>query len=514
MKPRVSLRTYAFLLFLVFLAGLYPIFLAVEKNYDKRITFINAERATLINRHLSIARAYVHALSQQLHLNITLSDKGQLSHPLSQKLQNFPGKNAFGLTDETVQLEHLDCSLSGIGPLANLSNTTRKEIDAALALDIASPIQDEVKDFIWSYYTSKNQFIYLCPAVSVDSYYLQPQNYQKPFWWVATPQNNPGRNTVLTTIYDDAGGQGLMITLSKPVYVKDDFRGVVSVDLGIKSLRKSLSIGQDKIYGESILFADSGLVVAKPSNFSVGEKIPYFNDLTDRTLQSNLVGGNSYHTHTIKDFGLFVTHVESQTNRYFHIGIRMLLPGMLYGFFLIIVFLLVKLSRTLNKVKQLARIDELTGLLNRREIEKLTLSQVEQAQRNNQPISFMMLDVDFFKKVNDTYGHPVGDKVLIKLAETFKNRLRKTDIIGRYGGEEFFIILPNTDLTNASHLSETIRKTVEGTAFNIDHFSMSVTISIGCTEHEENENIESTMKRVDDALYTAKRNGRNRAEIL
>jgi diguanylate cyclase (GGDEF)-like protein len=127
--------------------------------------------------------------------------------------------------------------------------------------------------------------------------------------------------------------------------------------------------------------------------------------------------------------------------------------------------------------------------------------------------SLMILDIDKFKSINDTYGHDVGDIVIINLANYLKQRQRKSDIVSRFGGEEFVILLPNTSLENAKNLAEDIRKDIQNSTleFNLKS-ALQYTVSIGVSQIDiKNEkNIESALKRADKALYEAKNNGRNK----
>ncbi len=126
--------------------------------------------------------------------------------------------------------------------------------------------------------------------------------------------------------------------------------------------------------------------------------------------------------------------------------------------------------------------------------------------------SVMMLDLDHFKKINDTYGHLCGDMVLKKVAEIIHHTLRHSDVFARFGGEEFTIILPNTTMVGAIRLAERIRQTIANTHFSCQGKSFPVTISIGITSVSINDSVYSLIERADEALYEAKRGGRNRIE--
>jgi diguanylate cyclase (GGDEF)-like protein/PAS domain S-box-containing protein len=162
-------------------------------------------------------------------------------------------------------------------------------------------------------------------------------------------------------------------------------------------------------------------------------------------------------------------------------------------------------------LKRLATTDWLTELPNRRKIEDLIDQEMERSRRYCHDLSLIMFDVDWFKTVNDRYGHEAGDRVLVALAELLANFLRASDQLGRWGGEEFMILGPETDLAGARELAERIRKTVAAVEFP---GVGSVTASFGVTVQRTDDSARTVTERADWALYNAKENGRNRIESL
>lgn len=164
-----------------------------------------------------------------------------------------------------------------------------------------------------------------------------------------------------------------------------------------------------------------------------------------------------------------------------------------------------------NKIlNERATNDKLTGIRNRYYFEQQIFEEMEQQDSSYFPISLLSFDLDKFKNVNDTYGHDVGDKVLIRVAETVQRLMRKTDIFARWGGEEFVILMSHTDLESAQIEAEKIRQSIE----NIDHEGIGkVTISIGLAERKPKESFDAWFKRTDQAMYLAKESGRNRVCI-
>ncbi|MFI0473701.1 GGDEF domain-containing protein [Halomonas sp. HMF6819] len=159
------------------------------------------------------------------------------------------------------------------------------------------------------------------------------------------------------------------------------------------------------------------------------------------------------------------------------------------------------------ELERLATTDMLTGLYNRARFDRLLRTELRRRHRYVRPFSLIMLDIDFFKKINDSHGHDVGDQVLAKLGQLLIQNLRKVDYCARWGGEEFMILAPETSLEQAVQLAEKIRCCVSQTRFPE---AGQVTVSLGVVEARLNETQKSVMKRVDDALYTAKEQGRDR----
>jgi diguanylate cyclase (GGDEF)-like protein/PAS domain S-box-containing protein len=155
---------------------------------------------------------------------------------------------------------------------------------------------------------------------------------------------------------------------------------------------------------------------------------------------------------------------------------------------------------------ELAVKDHLTKIYNRRYITERLEADIELCKRTNRKFSLIMFDIDHFKNINDTYGHNIGDNVLVKLTDIVKRRIRKIDIFARWGGEEFMIILPESRLENARLLAENLRKLIEETDILRDR---TVTCSFGVTEYYEGDTVDFIVKRADDCLYKAKFLGRN-----
>jgi diguanylate cyclase (GGDEF)-like protein len=171
-------------------------------------------------------------------------------------------------------------------------------------------------------------------------------------------------------------------------------------------------------------------------------------------------------------------------------------------------------------LQQMTVTDGLTGLYNKRYILNKLVNDIFNESKYQESISFIMVDIDHFKHINDTYGHLAGDILLREVAYTLKNMVRDVDIIARYGGEEFLIVVPNEDLHGTKILAERLREKIQNTRFSIDDHELTITISIGIKSARINLNKDSDTEvtrfigEADLALLKAKSNGRNRVEIF
>ena len=171
--------------------------------------------------------------------------------------------------------------------------------------------------------------------------------------------------------------------------------------------------------------------------------------------------------------------------------------------------------RALARLEPLATTDSLTGLNNRYALEEEMARQIEQFHRYKQPLSLIMFDIDYFKQINDNYGHMAGDYVLETIARLCLFAVRKIDTVARIGGEEFAILMPNTDSKGAGEMAERLRRLIADSFFEYEHHDMRLTISLGIVQlRDETWGSDDFMKAADEALYKAKHGGRNRSVIV
>ena len=168
-----------------------------------------------------------------------------------------------------------------------------------------------------------------------------------------------------------------------------------------------------------------------------------------------------------------------------------------------------------REIEILSNTDGLTGLWNRRYLEEILDRECQRAKRYGHDLTILMLDLDHFKHVNDTYGHRGGDEVLRESARRVKTVLRQTDFVGRYGGEEIVVVLTDTNRENALTVAEKIRRTIADTPVVYEGQQIPVTTSIGASSMASaNESVHDILERADAALYHSKRDGRNRVTVI
>ena len=171
------------------------------------------------------------------------------------------------------------------------------------------------------------------------------------------------------------------------------------------------------------------------------------------------------------------------------------------------------IKENLQQAREQALRDPLTKLPNRLAYEERLQTEINRHQRTGSPLSLIIWDIDFFKKINDTFGHKAGDKTLQIIARLLQNHCRKMDFISRFGGEEFVMLLADTSVEAARVIAEKLRKTIESAGFNSGGDKIKITVSCGISEFGPDESGETVFKRADEALYQAKKNGRNQCVV-
>lgn len=471
-------------------------------------------RSHLLREKLVSARVIVSAMKETMEQNLILAMQNDYRHPALNEITYYPQYAVYGLEPSQANMATVrNATLTGSGRFENVDISTQTEVSTALTLDSTfRTATRNLPELKWVYYTSANGFLFIAPSVGVDGFQFSYDLYKKEFWLSAAPQGNPTRSSVISDVYDDAAGKGLMITCSEPVWANDVFYGVVSLDIGLDTMQAILS-NEVQIPGESQIVNKTAKLVAALRPFKPGERL----ELPEKLLQSKetqLMADNSILIALpLADEKLWLIHRLPQTSVNLRAALRALPYWIIVVFTLVLAYLLMRLRESMKEVSRLATTDALTGTLNRRGFAFEATVLLAHCRRRDKSVCLLMLDIDNFKSTNDQYGHAVGDKVLKFVADALRDMVRDEDLICRFGGDEFLVLFPETDLAQTEAAAERVRAYVETTVVDSES-NCQVTVSIGCTLISGSEDLARAITRGDDALYVAKNKGRNRVVAL
>lgn len=403
-------------------------------------------------------------------------------------------------------------NLTGIGEIPRTNSSTENEMSMAISLTPVFKTIAARNTFIpWVYYTSAQDFLYVYPRVGVDGYFYSKRLKDMDFFGGATPENNPDRSVFWTPVYMDEAGAGLMVTVSKPVYLDDQFLGSISSDIVVKALSwllESYPIPNSTAH----LIGTAGETIVNP----IGLEDPIdFTSIMPRTP-------TEYGEYMITVFPLQTVnwYIVIKTQRQ-AMKLVALKQSAQYGLIVLFLFcnliLVAILYRTLRRLWILSIQDSLTGLNNRRSFDEISQIEFTRLRRTGGYLGFAILDIDFFKSYNDNYGHKAGDTVLRDMSQMLTTTLRRSsDRLFRIGGEEFAILVILETPDQMAPLMECICQAVQ--LQNIPHQGSpfgNLTITIGAIIISGFHwmDVDSAFQKADQALYRAKDRGRNRVEL-
>lgn len=325
---------------------------------------------------------------------------------------------------------------------------------------------------------------------------------------------------------DTADRTSLTIFINHRVYdYAGQYIGAIGVGLAIDTVQALMEHYKNR-YDRQVYFIDTqGTVTLRGISYN-GEGNIYHTDGLSSVATKILTSPSSsvvYETHGKKfylnsrfvpEFGWYLIVAQQRDEAELRIQNALAINLVVSFFVSLVIIVLVNLiiAGYQKQLESMAATDKLTGAANRQMFGMLFRQVHSQSKRRKTPLSAIMFDIDYFKQVNDTYGHPTGDVVLKTLAQTITHCIRESDLFFRWGGEEFLIILPECDLDKASDIAEKIRETVEKMVVTFGGKSVSITISMGVATMADGEASNGLIARSDEALYAAKNNGRNRVE--
>ncbi|WP_309674449.1 GGDEF domain-containing protein [Pseudomonas sp.] len=276
---------------------------------------------------------------------------------------------------------------------------------------------------------------------------------------------------------------------------------LIERSVSLAQLRQQLSLQlQTSLEPQRIL----GLFFREIQRLVPLDALTYEHTSSDLRLEFGLRGHHSISyslSHEGEDLGELVFRRNQRFSEQEQGNLESLLSALLYP---------MRNALLYRAATQSALRDPLTDTGNRIAMDQTLQREIEMSHRHLQPLSLLMLDIDHFKHINDTHGHSAGDDVLKAVAASIKNQLRNVDMVFRFGGEEFLILLSNTSREAAAMVGERLRFAVQAEEYSADGHAIELTVSLGCSTLLPGESAESLLRRADSALYVAKREGRNR----
>lgn len=395
-------------------------------------------------------------------------------------------------------------SLSGMMPMPTAAR--RHEIWSALAIDpVAEAMSGASSDVVWFYYQSADDFIYIAPDRGGRPFHFDPLIYKQDYWTRAVPTTDPTLGMVVAGPYQDMAGQGWIVTLAKPVYANDRFLGIVAPDVHISTMQ--MLIGFGTAIGKSMLVSDGGRLIASQEDFTPGNavSVPQLHtgaafraDANGDMWMSAPIAANQLRlVHKLTRGELFAAAASDSAPTWFMISLFGLVGAIAW-----------RLRDALAKVTMLTHHDPLTGLLNRRGLYDKLPPILAFSRRKHVSLAVLILDIDYFKSINDSYGHLAGDRILQQVGRNLLRTKRPFDLVCRWGGEEFAVVLPIDDQGDAQRVAERVRRDVMKS--RTDGSGKPVTLSGGLVMLARDETIDAAIGRADRLLYAAKQGGRNR----
>lgn len=407
------------------------------------------------------------------------------------------------------------------------------ELTAALEMSIILQLHDPSTNYharLW--YISRAGF-YLSstpPLNAAETLENYSHMVTRPYFKRMSPEANPARKLDWTGLYDGIMQEGKVITVSIPVDQQGHWYGVLAMDFSAERIRSFLMQARPKGMSGNVLLYNNRLeLVAKtddkilPGHEFTTEEFQRFTAAVAHDRQGAMRFGSRFVTWTrdsqfksvIVNIQTFREGVQGHTGR---ASVVLVLMWLLFSLSLLFAYqLITRLIRRMltlqNTLSWRAHYDNLTRLLNRGAFFERAEQFASQGQLGQRPFSVIQLDIDRFKSVNDTHGHQAGDLVLSYAAGIIQSAIRKVDVVGRVGGEEFCIVLPDTGLQEALEVAERVRTKLANKEVSVNAtVSLKVTVSLGVASSEEQGvyEFESLQSVADGRLYQAKLNGRNR----
>lgn len=326
---------------------------------------------------------------------------------------------------------------------------------------------------------------------------------------------------------DTANKQRTVVYVNYKVYdFEGNFIGVTGVGLAVERVKKLIKLYQ-KRYNRRVYFVDTeGVVTLHGDQYSGSQTLqnsPGLKRLATRILTSpsaslSYVRDNKtvyLNSRMVSEFKWYLM-VEQEEMEGEQKILNTFWVNILLGLLVIVVILVIAnltLGRYQRRLEVMASTDKLTGVMNRQMFEVQFAQALLNADNQTVPVAIILLDIDYFKRVNDSFGHSIGDLVIKTVATMIQHQLRDEDIVCRWGGEEFLLLLPNNDLSHAADTAERIRESIARRKISVNEHEIGITVSSGVAQYKSGELSTDLINRVDVALYQAKDKGRNQVVL-
>jgi diguanylate cyclase (GGDEF)-like protein len=523
-----------------------------QQEIDVKALGVDAMLKTTLN-NVDLLRSQAEYLLSKRQLVISNDDVARANywfttatHQNSYSFDYAPSKLFPGGKDFNLFALH-DTDVKKVSPFFHRGKGVnfRREVEMSLSLaPLLRPIHQQLPTGGSVHYTSLAALGMTYPLTPPMTRKVRIDTFKKAinqeFISGTITKNHYNHKTYFTRPYQDNFGRGLMVTASSAVFHEDKHIGNVGIDVSLQALNRFVK----KLGGKGTIILNSeGQVLSHPtlqshvtSITSVQQLIKNVNIQTKlRTLLKTQKKGQ------ISTDGYVITYQKLNNAGWIIVNIipiNAFLQDILIKQLPIILGVIVsmtglllislkimngvfersnqariaaesankKLQRALTELELLASTDKLTGAWNRRHFEQVVSAEINRFGRHCQELSLLILDIDYFKSINDNYGHHVGDIVLSKTSYLIKENIRESDILARWGGEEFVILAPSTSISKAVELAERLRLIIASQTFPE---CGNITVSFGVAQFQTSENLYKCLKRADDALYHAKNSGRN-----
>ena len=519
--------------YIIIIFSITAIIISFNSKWNSLIKDFESNATTkeaLINKYIECSSGFIDVMAMQGNYYLKYG-QGKDSEFYSMLKYNSDLKRYSLDALAGTKYEKVVGNLTGLGSIPQ-SGIDRTEINLALQYsNFFGSMFTRLPDITWLYYTSENNFINMYPFVSSKDFSFKPEIKNMEFYKSVNPKNDPERRSLWTPVYNDVAGKGLMVTLSSPIYYNDIFKGAVSLDLTNAQLSMII-----KSEYESYLIDSADSIIATSSSITFGKEVIKLNVFMNST-QNYVEKMKALKSNTVervgKNYIYSVGFSKTPWRMFFILPVCLILfKCALYTLPILIICILLLIatyeverrikteSLLKNSFEELksyqeilenaATFDFLTKTYNRRGFKDSFNKKIVLNSSLKIPVVFLLGDIDYFKHFNDTFGHFAGDRVLIEISNLMKNNIGADDVVCRWGGEEFLIMLFNRTFDEAVLIAENIRREVEAIVIPWeDSLELRATMTFGVAEYSYEQSIEDTISKADIALYEGKIKGRN-----